>query len=44
MANPLRIKLVAGLYQVTSRGNAREEIYADDDDRIIFYNDCKQPE
>ncbi len=36
MARPLRIEFVAGIYHVTSRRNAREDIYADDDERIIF--------
>ncbi len=43
MASPLRIECVGGLYHMTSKGNAHEDIYADDDDRIFFYNDCKQP-
>ena len=36
MARPLRIEFAGGLYHVTSRGNAREDIYVDDDDRIAF--------
>ena len=36
MTRPLRIEFVGGLYHVTARGNAREDIYADDDDRIVF--------
>ncbi len=36
MASPLRIECVGGLYHMTSKGNAHEVIYADDDDRIIF--------
>ena len=34
MARPLRIELAGGLYHVTSRGDRREEIYRDDDDRL----------
>lgn len=33
MSRPLRIELADGLYHVTSRGNRRESIYWDDDDR-----------
>lgn len=34
MARPLRLELAGGLYHVTSRGNARNEIYLDDEDRL----------
>lgn len=34
MARPLRIEIAGGLYHVTSRGNRREVIYEDDDDRL----------
>ena len=33
MARPLRIELAGGLYHVTSRGDRREAIYRDDQDR-----------
>ena len=33
MARPLRIELAGALYHVTSRGDRREDIYLDDDDR-----------
>jgi putative transposase len=36
MARPLRIELAGALYHVTSRGNARQAIYLDDDDRRLF--------
>ena len=36
MARPLRIEFAGGLYHVTSRGNAREAIYHDDEDREMF--------
>lgn len=36
MARPLRIELAGGLYHVTSRGDRREDIYADDTDREIW--------
>ena len=36
MARPLRIEFAGGLYHVISRGNARQDIYADDDDRVSF--------
>ena len=34
MSRPLRIELAGGLYHVTSRGDGREDIYADDADRV----------
>ena len=36
MSRPLRIEYAGALYHVTSRGNAREDIYLDDDDRQAF--------
>ena len=36
MARPLRIEFVGGLYHVTSRGNARQDIYVDNHDRATF--------
>lgn len=36
MARPLRIELAGGLYHVTSRGDRREEIYRDDQDRMAW--------
>ena len=33
MARPLRLELAGGLYHVTSRGDRREAIYIDDEDR-----------
>jgi len=33
MARPLRIEYPGGVYHVTSRGNARQAIFADDPDR-----------
>lgn len=36
MARPLRIEYKGALYHVTSRGNARESIYRDDEDRTTF--------
>ena len=46
MARPLRIEFAGGLYHVTSRGNAREDIYCNDDDRKIFlqllYRACER--
>lgn len=35
MARPLRLEFAGALYQVTSRGDAREEIYFGDDDRRL---------
>jgi len=36
MARPLRIEYSGAVYHVTSRGNAREKIYSDDQDRENF--------
>ncbi|MDD1622053.1 MAG: transposase [Methylococcaceae bacterium] len=33
MARPLRLEIAGGLYHVTSRGNGRQDIYLDDEDR-----------
>jgi putative transposase len=38
MARPLRIEFTGGLYHVTSRGNARQDIYIDNHDRATFLN------
>jgi len=36
MARPLRIEFEGALYHITSRGNAREKIFLDDEDRSDF--------
>ena len=36
MARPLRLEFAGALYHVTSRGDRREAIYEDDDDRLTF--------
>ena len=36
MARPLRIEFSGAFYHITSRGNAREAIYLDDNDREFF--------
>ena len=36
MARPLRLEFPNALYHITSRGDRREDIYEDDEDRIIF--------
>jgi len=36
MARPLRIEYPGAIYHVTNRGNARSDIYLDDDDRGVF--------
>ncbi|MCG8391506.1 MAG: transposase [Pseudomonadales bacterium] len=36
MARPLRIEFSGALYHVTARGNARQNIYEDDQDRLAF--------
>lgn len=34
MSRPLRIEFPGAVYHVTSRGDRREAIYRDDDDRV----------
>ena len=36
MARPLRIEFAGALYHVTSRGDRREPIFEDDEDRVKF--------
>mgnify|MGYP000733454257 CR=1 FL=1 len=36
MARPLRIEYAGALYHVTSRGDRRESIYQEDDDRELW--------
>ena len=36
MARPLRLEFPAALYHLTARGNARADIFTDDDDRALF--------
>ncbi|MEZ5583934.1 MAG: transposase [Candidatus Competibacteraceae bacterium] len=36
MSRPLRIELPGGLYHVTSRGDRRDDIYLDDNDRLLW--------
>lgn len=36
MARPLRLEYAGALYHVTSRGDRREDIFFDDDDREIW--------
>ncbi len=36
MARPIRIELAGGLYHVTSRGDRREDIYRDEEDRSTW--------
>ncbi|WNB76389.1 transposase [Methylomonas koyamae] len=36
MARPIRIEFSGALYHVTSRGDRRENIYEDDEDRVQF--------
>ena len=36
MARPLRLEFSGAVYHVTSRGNARQDIVADDRDRWLF--------
>jgi REP-associated tyrosine transposase len=36
VARPLRLEFAGALYHLTARGNARADIFADDDDRRLF--------
>lgn len=36
MARPLRLEFAGALYHLTARGNARADIFADDEDRRVF--------
>ena len=36
MARPLRLEFAGALYHLTARGNARADIFSDDDDRALF--------
>ena len=36
MSRPLRIEFAGALYHVTSRGDGREAIFLDDEDRNLF--------
>lgn len=38
MARPLRLEFPGALYHITSRGDRREDIYDDEDDRLLFYD------
>jgi len=41
MARPLRIEFEGAVYHVTSRGNARQAIFLDDEDRESFLKRLK---
>ncbi|MDQ7004969.1 MAG: transposase [Ghiorsea sp.] len=36
MVRPLRIEYEGAVYHITSRGNAKSDIYLDDEDRVLF--------
>ncbi|CAK0747964.1 transposase [Gammaproteobacteria bacterium] len=36
MARPLRLEFLGAIYHITARGNARAEIFLDDEDRCLF--------
>jgi len=38
MARPLRIEFPGAVYHLTARGNARQNIFLDDEDRLRFLN------
>ena len=42
MTRPLRIEYAGALYHVTSRGDRREDIYLNDDDRVIWLEVLEQ--
>jgi REP element-mobilizing transposase RayT len=37
MARPLRIEFPGTVYNVTTRGNAHQDIFLDDEDRALFF-------
>ena len=42
MARPLRIQYEGALYHITSRGNARQSIFRDNQDRLLFLDTLKK--
>jgi len=42
MARPPRIEFAGALYHITARGNAREAIFRDEDDRGLFLDTLGQ--
>jgi putative transposase len=42
MARPLRIEYPGAVYHVTSRGNARQDVFLDDEDRLKFLEVLRQ--
>lgn len=42
MARPLRIEYPGALYHITSRGNARQDIFLSDRDRILFLKNLER--
>jgi len=42
MSRPLRLEFPGALYHVTSRGDRREPIYDDNEDRLLFYEVLKE--
>jgi len=42
MARPLRIEYPGALYHITSRGNAKQHIFLDDEDRLLFLRILKK--
>lgn len=42
MARPLRIEYPGAVYHITSRGNALQDVFLDDEDREIFLDVLSQ--
>ena len=42
MSRPIRIEFTDALYHVTSRGDRREDIFEDDEDRLMFSSSLEQ--
>jgi len=42
MARPLRIEFEGALYHVMARGNARSDIFFDDEDRQVFIDNLER--
>ena len=43
MARLLRIEFAGGVYHITARGNAWQDIYADSEDRVDFLALIEKP-
>lgn len=42
MTRPLRLQFAGAVYHLTSRGNARQRVFLEDEDRELFLNTLSQ--